>query len=89
MLDGYLYPPVERLGTNFECMYVESTVPYRSNHSLPNYRETIFEYPDQSVIHGEPIYIFIYISLQPITNQLKANAQLIHTNLGGDHHGHL
>jgi len=54
-------------------------------NSVPNYRETIFEYPDLSPIHGEPIYE----SLRTLVNQLKANARSVHTTLGGGQHGHL
>ncbi len=53
--------------------------------SVPNYRETLFEYPDLTGIHGEPTYE----SLRVIQNQLKANARSIHTTLGGGQHGHL
>ena len=53
--------------------------------TVPNYRETLFEYPDLSLIHGEPTYK----SLRVLTNQLKANARSVHTTLGGGQHGHL
>ena len=53
--------------------------------SVPNYRETLFEYPDLTKIHGEPTYE----SLRLIQNQLKANARSIHTYLGGGQLGHL
>lgn len=53
--------------------------------SIPNYRETLFHYPDFSVIHGEPTYE----TLRTMTNQLKANARSVHTTLGGGLHGHL
>ena len=53
--------------------------------SVPNYRETLFEYPDLSPIHGEPSYE----SLRILFNQIKANARSIHTTLGGGQHGHL
>ena len=53
--------------------------------SVPNYRDTLFQYPDLTQIHGEPTYE----SLRVIQNQLKANARSVHTTLGGGQHGHL
>ena len=53
--------------------------------TVPNYRETLFEYPDLSSMHGEPTYE----TLRVLTNQLKANARSVHTTLGGGQHGHL
>ena len=53
--------------------------------TVPNYQETLFEYPDFSPIHGEPSYE----SLRILYNQIKANARSIHTTLGGGQHGHL
>ncbi len=49
--------------------------------SVPNYRETLFEYPDLTTIYGEPTYE----SLRIIQNQLKANVCSIRTTLGGGH----
>ena len=53
--------------------------------TIPNYRETLFTYPDLSPIHGEPTYE----SLKLMTNQLKANARAVRTPLGGGQHGYL
>ena len=53
--------------------------------SIPNYRETVFEYADLTVIHGEPTYD----SLKLLLNQLKANARAVRMSLGGGRHGHL
>ena len=53
--------------------------------SVPNYRETLFEYPDLTPIHGEPSYE----SLRVLYNQIKANARYVHTTLGGGQFGHL
>ena len=53
--------------------------------SIPNYRETTFEYADLTAIHGEPTYEALTILL----NQLKANARSVRTSLGGGNHGYL
>lgn len=53
--------------------------------TVPNYRDTLFEYSDLSPIVGEPTYE----SLRVLLNQIKANARSIHTTLGGGQHGHL
>ena len=53
--------------------------------TVPNYRETLFAYPDLTPIHGEPTYE----ALRVLFNQLKANARAIHTTLGGGQFGHL
>ena len=53
------------------------------NSSIPNYRETTFEYADLSHINGEPTYD----SLTILFNQLKANARSVRTSLGGGSHG--
>jgi hypothetical protein len=50
-----------------------------------NYRETYFEYPDLTKIHGEPTSE----SLFKLCNELKANAQSIYSNLSDGAHGHL
>ena len=47
--------------------------------SVPNHNKTLFEYPNLSPIHGEPTYKLLRV----LTNQLKANARLVHTTLGG------
>ena len=53
--------------------------------AIPNYRETIFEYSDLTIIHGEPTYE----TLTTLANQLKANARSVRTPLGGGNHGYL
>jgi hypothetical protein len=50
-----------------------------------NYRETYFEYPDLTKIHGEPTSE----SLFKLRNELKANAQAVYSNLSDGAHGHL
>ena len=50
-----------------------------------NYRETYFEYPDLTKIHGEPTSE----SLFKLRNELKANAQSVYSNLSDGAHGHL
>ena len=52
---------------------------------IPNYRETLFDYPDLTPIHGVPTYD----TLKLMTNQLKANARTVHTPLGGGQHGYM
>ena len=54
-------------------------------NAIPNYRDTIFEYADLTVIHGEPTYE----TLKTMVNQLKANARAVRTTLGGGQHGYL
>jgi hypothetical protein len=49
------------------------------------YRETYFEYPDLTKIHGEPASK----SLFKLRNELKANAQSVYSNLSDGTHGHL
>lgn len=56
-----------------------------SASSIPNYRDTVFEYADLTAIHGEPTYDTLKILL----NQLKANARSVWTTLGGGNHGYL
>ena len=53
--------------------------------TVPNYWETLFEYPDLTPIHGEPTYEALCV----LFNQLKANARSVHTTLGGGQLGHL
>ena len=53
--------------------------------TVPNYRETLFQYPDLTPVHGEPTYE----ALRVLFNQLKANACSVHTTLGGGQLGHL
>ena len=50
-----------------------------------DYKNTCFDYPDISRIHGEPTLGAI-IKLQ---SQIDANAMSAHTSLCGGHHGHL
>jgi hypothetical protein len=50
-----------------------------------NYRETYFEYPELTKIHGEPNSE----SLFTLRNELKANAQSVYSNLSDGAHGHL
>ena len=50
-----------------------------------NYRETFFEFPDLTKIHGEPTSE----SLFKLRNELKANAQSVYSNLSDGTHGHL
>ncbi len=56
-----------------------------TSSSIPNYRTTVFEHVDLTVIHGEPMYE----SLQLLLNQLKANARAVRNALGGGNHGYL
>ncbi len=51
-------------------------------NAIPNYT---FEYPDLTVVHGEPTYD----SLTILLNQLKANARSVRTSIGGGQHGYL
>ena len=53
--------------------------------TVPNYRETPFEYPNLTPIHREPSYE----SLRTLYNQIKANARSVYTTLGEGQHGHL
>jgi hypothetical protein len=50
-----------------------------------NYRETYFEFPELTKIHGEPTSE----SLFKIRNELKANAQSVYSHLSDGAHGHL
>jgi hypothetical protein len=56
-----------------------------STSSAINYRETFFEFPTLTSIHGEPTYE----SLKTLQEELKANAQAVYSSLGGGAHGHL
>ena len=53
--------------------------------SVPNYWETLFEFPDLTLINSEPTYDY----LQFFFNQIKVNTSYIHTTLGGGQHGQL
>jgi len=51
-----------------------------------NYRDTFFEFPDLTKIHGEPDSEFLY----KIRNELQAkNAKSVYSNLSDGAHGHL
>jgi hypothetical protein len=50
-----------------------------------DYVSTYFEFRTLTKIHGEPTYE----SLKSMTNQLKANACSVTSDLGGGSHGHL
>ena len=50
-----------------------------------NYRETHFQNADFTPIRGEPKNE----SLKVLLNEIKANLQTVHSNLGGGAHGHL
>ena len=50
-----------------------------------NFRENYFQYPDLTKIIGEPNFE----SLTTLINELKSNAQSVHSTLGGGAHGHL
>jgi hypothetical protein len=50
-----------------------------------NYRETYFEFPELTKIHGEPTSE----SLFKLRNELKANAQSVYSHLSDGAHGHL
>ena len=56
-----------------------------SSKSDIDYKNTHFEYPELSRIHGEPTTANL-ITLQ---REIRANAITVHTTLGGGHHGHL
>jgi len=50
-----------------------------------NYRDTFFDFPDLTKIHGEPDSE----SLFKIRNELRAKAKSVYSNLGDGAHGHL
>jgi type II secretory pathway component PulJ len=50
-----------------------------------NYRETYFEYPELTKVHGEPNSEALF----KLRNELKANAQSVYSNLSDGAHGHL
>ena len=50
-----------------------------------NYRKTHFQNADLNPIRGEPKYE----SLKVLFNEIKANLQTVHSNLGGEAHGHI
>ena len=50
-----------------------------------DFKNNIFEYPDLTRIIGEPTTA----ALITLRNEIKANAQAVHSTLGGGAHGHL
>ena len=50
-----------------------------------NYRDAYFQHADLTPIRGEPKND----TLRTLINELKANAQTVHSNLGGGANGHL
>ena len=56
-----------------------------ANAQGSNYRETHFQHADLTPIRDEPKNE----TLTVLINELKANAQTVHSNLGGGVNGHL
>ena len=50
-----------------------------------NIKQIFFDYPELTKITGEPTLT----TLLKMKNELKANAQLVPSTLGGGRHGHL
>ena len=50
-----------------------------------NYRDTFFEFPELTKLQGEPTCESLFL----LRNELKANAQAVHSNLSDGAHGHL
>ena len=50
-----------------------------------DYRNTVFEHPTLTKIHGEPTFE----GIRTIHQELMINAQTVHSDLGGGAHGHL
>ncbi len=50
-----------------------------------DYRNTVFEHPTLTRIHGEPTFEGIH----HLHKELMINAQTVHSDLGGGTHGHL
>ena len=50
-----------------------------------NYRDTYFEFPELTKLQGEPTCASLFL----LRNELKANAQAVHSNLSDGVHGHL
>ena len=50
-----------------------------------NYRDAYFQHADLTPIRGEPKNN----TLKVLINEIKANAQTVHSNLGGGANGHL
>ena len=57
------------------------------NHQFQDidYKNNVFEYTDLTRIIGEPTTA----TLITLRNEVKANAQAVHSTLGGGEHGHL
>ena len=53
------------------------------NKNDPDYKNTHFEFPELTRIHGEPTTS----DLITIQRQVRANASTVHSSLGGGHHG--
>ena len=51
----------------------------------PDYKNTHFEFPELTRIHGQPTTA----DLITLKRQVRANASTVHTTLGGGHNGHL
>ena len=56
-----------------------------ANAQGTNFRETHFQHADLTPIRGKPKNA----TLKVLINELKANAQTVHSNLGGGANGHL
>jgi len=56
-----------------------------SSTSTIDYRNTLFQYPTLTKIHGEPTAEAILKS----TKEIKANARSVYSDFGGGKHGHL
>ena len=56
-----------------------------TNAQGAHYKETHFQHATLTPIRGEPTHATLHVLL----NELKANAQTVHSNLGGGAHGHL
>jgi hypothetical protein len=52
---------------------------------LPSVKDTYFQHPVLTKIHGQPMYE----SLQNLSTEIKANALSVPTTVGGGHYGHL
>ena len=50
-----------------------------------NYKNKHFEFPKLTIIHGQPKTS----ELTTLQRQVRANASMVHTTLGGGHNGHL
>ena len=50
-----------------------------------DYRNTVFEYPTLTKLHGEPTFEGVRL----LHKELMVNSQTVHSDLGGGAHGHL